>query len=91
MDWAAVLDSIRYWVAVAFVVTVPPAIAWWVAIHPFARFWRRLGATASLWTLSIFSLGVVAALLPFRGLRERFGRAYEEYAERVPRYVPRRR
>jgi protein-S-isoprenylcysteine O-methyltransferase Ste14 len=33
------------------------------------------------------------AIVPLeeKELRERFGRDYEEYAERVPRYLPRRR
>lgn len=40
-------DSVRYWLAVLTLVSLPPAILYWYLIHPFAEQWRRLGRTAT--------------------------------------------
>lgn len=54
----------------------------------YAFFANHLG-TYVLWLLSLPTLHVVV-LLEERELRQRFGAAYDEYARRVPRYLPRR-
>jgi protein-S-isoprenylcysteine O-methyltransferase Ste14 len=36
-------DTVRYALAVVFLVSVPGAVLFWFAIHPFAAFWRRVG------------------------------------------------
>jgi protein-S-isoprenylcysteine O-methyltransferase Ste14 len=48
---------------------------------------RAMWAVAGLW----LSLMLLAISLEERELRARFGRAYEEYACRVPRFIPLRR
>jgi len=37
-------DTVRYVLAVVFLVSVPGAVFFWFVIHPFAAFWRRVGA-----------------------------------------------
>jgi protein-S-isoprenylcysteine O-methyltransferase Ste14 len=47
------------------------------------------GGVYLLWLLSLPTLHLVV-LLEERELRQRFGASYEEYARRVPRYLPKR-
>lgn len=37
------LDSVRYWLAVLTLISMPPAVFYWYLIHPFAEAWRKLG------------------------------------------------
>ncbi len=37
------LDTVRYWLAVLTIISMPPAVLYWYVIHPFASAWRRLG------------------------------------------------
>ena len=41
------LDSIRYWVSVLTLISIPPAFVFWYLIHPFASAWRKLGRPAA--------------------------------------------
>jgi len=54
----AMLNRIRYVIAVMPLVTVPPAILVWFAIHPFARAWRRFGARGTYGILMVPALAV---------------------------------
>ena len=60
------LGLARYWVAVLFMVSLPPALAWWFVIHPFAGFWRRQGTGVTFAVIGALFLGAIAALMPFR-------------------------
>ena len=42
------MDTFRYAVAVAIMVSAPAAILYWFSIHPLIRFWRRLGLIPTL-------------------------------------------
>lgn len=37
------MDSIRYFLALILVVTLPPLFFYWLLIHPFINFWRAKG------------------------------------------------
>jgi protein-S-isoprenylcysteine O-methyltransferase Ste14 len=52
------MNSVRYFIALVTLISLPPAILLWFAIHPFARFWRKLGP---VWTYAL--LGVPMGLL----------------------------
>ena len=52
------MNSVRYFIALVTLISLPPGILLWFAIHPFARFWRRLGP---VWTYAL--LGVPMGLL----------------------------
>ena len=53
------MNSIRYYVALLVLMTLPPAIILWYFIHPFARFWRKLGP---VWTYVVLSLPTAALM-----------------------------
>jgi protein-S-isoprenylcysteine O-methyltransferase Ste14 len=60
------MGSVRYWVGVLLVVSLPPGIIWWFVVHPFIGFWRRLGARAAAWAVGVLMVGLVVALVPLR-------------------------
>jgi protein-S-isoprenylcysteine O-methyltransferase Ste14 len=39
------MDSVRYFLALLVLVSVPPALCFWLIVHPWIGFWRKLGAT----------------------------------------------
>lgn len=47
------MNSVRYFIALVTLISLPPAILLWFAVHPFARFWRKLGP---VWTYALLSL-----------------------------------
>jgi len=47
------MATVRYFIAVWTLLTVPPALALWYAIHPFARSWRKIGLIATYSVLMI--------------------------------------
>jgi protein-S-isoprenylcysteine O-methyltransferase Ste14 len=53
------MNSVRYYVALVVLLSVPPGLLLWFIIHPFASFWRRLGP---VWTYSILVLPMVAMM-----------------------------
>ncbi len=62
------LNSIRYFIAVVLLVSLPPGLLLWFVIHPLARYWRRLGPG---WTYGILAVpvgGMMAALIISRDL-----------------------
>ena len=52
------MDSIRYWVTLLVLMSLPPSIFLWFLIHPFGGFWRRF----SPW-FTYGALGVVTGLM----------------------------
>ena len=49
------IDLIRYWFALLFLVFWPGAFTFWFVIHPFSKFWRRMGLVVA------YSAGGIAA------------------------------
>ena len=62
------MNSIRYFVAVLVLVSLPPGLLLWFVIHPMAGFWRKLGAG---WTYAILGLPVVGMMVGLYALRAR--------------------
>lgn len=54
------MDSVRYFLALILVVTLPPLFFYWLLIHPFINFWRtkRIGLTYGI-ILTIVAVGLV--------------------------------
>ncbi len=52
------MDTARYVVAVAMIITFPPAFLFWFLIHPLVGFWRRTGLAATY----TVNLGIMAAV-----------------------------
>ena len=59
------MDSIRYWVTLLVLMSLPPSIFLWLLIHPFGGFWRRfspwvtysiLGAATGLMMWGVYLL-----------------------------------
>jgi len=48
------MDTVRYWLAVLAIVTMPPAVLYWFIVHPFIGFWRRVGKLGTFAFLAIF-------------------------------------
>jgi len=53
------VDSVRYWLGVLMVVTLPPALPYWYMIHGWPAFWRKLGK----WPTLIFQFGLIFVLI----------------------------
>ncbi|HSR14907.1 MAG TPA: isoprenylcysteine carboxylmethyltransferase family protein [Gemmatimonadales bacterium] len=53
------ITTVRHFLGVLLVVTLPPALAYWFVIHPFAHRWRRLDVrvTYSIVILLMIGLG----------------------------------
>ena len=69
------MDRVRYWLALMEVTLMPGAMIYWFSIHPFVRFWRRVGAraTVTLHVLMIFVVGYGMYLLRGRLLAVEYG------------------
>jgi len=69
------MDRVRYWLALAQVTMMPGALLYWFSIHPFVRFWRGVGAraTVALHILMIFVVGYGAYRLRGQLLAVQFG------------------
>lgn len=60
------MDSIRYFLALILVVTLPPLFFYWLLIHPFINFWRTKGIGLTYGViLTIIAAGLVG-LFSFR-------------------------
>ena len=77
------LGSIRYWFAVAFMLTLPGAVIYWFVVHPFVAFWRRLGARTSLVILFGSMIMLAVALIPVRDVL-----LIADWGVRLPLLVP---
>jgi len=42
------MDTVRYYVALFLVLSMPGVFLFWFSIHPFIRFWRRVGPRLTL-------------------------------------------
>ena len=58
------VDSIRYYLALMFVVLLPGVYLYWFSIHPFVDFWRKVGPRLTLFIH--FSLVALVAIAIFR-------------------------
>jgi protein-S-isoprenylcysteine O-methyltransferase Ste14 len=61
------MNTVRYYVALLVLVTLPPGILLWFFIHPFAMFWRKLGP---IWTYGVLSLPTIGIMVGAFLLRE---------------------
>ena len=54
------MDSIRYFLALILVITLPPLFFYWLLIHPFINFWRTKGIGVTYGViLTIVAAGLV--------------------------------
>lgn len=60
------VDSVRRWIAILFVISLPPAILYWFIVHPFIAFWRRAGLRATYIFLAVFYLVSMVGLFIIR-------------------------
>ena len=56
------LDSVRYFLALLTLATLPWAIAYWYVIHPFVGFWRATGPWV-VYTVAFAVLGLNVAVV----------------------------
>ena len=49
------MDELRYWIACALLIGLPPGLLFWLCIHPFAGFWRKRGPG---WTYGLVGAGL---------------------------------
>lgn len=72
------MNALRYYLALAQAVTLPPLLLPWLLIHPFISFWRRVGPTLTY--ALVGALIVLGAAGIFRGratlLAVDFGTSY---------------
>ncbi len=61
------MNSVRYFLAVVVLISLPPGLLLWFVIHPMAGFWRKLGAG---WTYAILGLPVVGMMVGLFALRD---------------------
>jgi hypothetical protein len=52
------MDRVRYAAALLELIGIPGALLYWFSIHPFVRFWRGVGARATV-TLHMVMIAVV--------------------------------
>jgi protein-S-isoprenylcysteine O-methyltransferase Ste14 len=72
------MDRVRYYLALAVLISWLPAFGFWRVIHPFVRFWRRLGAgrTYAIVLSGCALAGYAAYRLRVPLLRVEFGTHY---------------
>ncbi len=83
------MDTARYYVALTLVMITPGVFVYWFSIHPFVRFWRKLGARATIWIHCgmIAALAVVAFSLRKPILAVDYGTNYWLIAAAIPVYA----
>ncbi|MGD2114717.1 MAG: methyltransferase [Acidobacteriota bacterium] len=62
----AIVDSVRYWLAVVLVASMPVGLVYWFIVHPFIAFWRRVGVVKTYVVLSIVGVAMIAGLFLVR-------------------------
>ncbi len=60
------MNSVRYFLAIVVLISLPPGLLLWFVIHPMAGFWRKLGAG---WTYAILGPAVVGMMVGLFALR----------------------
>lgn len=60
------MDTLRYFLAVTMLVTVPISLGLWYAIHPLAHLWRRIGPLATYAVLAIPAMALGASVWRYR-------------------------
>ena len=53
------MNSVRYYLALFLIMTIPGALPFWLSIHPFVHFWRKVGPELT-YTLHITLMLIVA-------------------------------
>ncbi len=61
------MDTLRYILALLFVILVPPALLYWPIVHGFIGFWRRVGAVV---TIAVMWGGLLAAAFGLYQVRD---------------------
>ncbi len=69
------MDAVRYYAALALLVTFLPAMSMWLWIHPLIGFWRRRGPVITYLAVGSFVVVMALGLLQLRThlLRVEFG------------------
>ncbi len=72
------MDTVRYFIALFLVVTLPPLFLFWLIIHPWVNFWRGKGLGLTYTTVLSIILAAMFALFSFRHylLERDFGSHY---------------
>jgi protein-S-isoprenylcysteine O-methyltransferase Ste14 len=73
-----IVDTIRYWLALVLVVSMPAGLVYWFIVHPFIAFWRRVGVVKTYVVLTVVGVAMMAGLYLAREplLRTDFGRSW---------------
>jgi len=53
------MDSVRYYLALILIMTIPGALPFWISIHPFVHLWRKVGLRLA-YTFHIALLATIA-------------------------------
>ena len=56
------MNTFRHYLALVYLLTVPPAMLMWVIIHPFVELWRKIGPVWTYVIATIFVGSVAAGL-----------------------------
>jgi len=69
------LDTIRYYLAIVALISLPPAIVYWFIVHPFIDVWRRVGKVTTYSLLTVVFVGFAYWLFTLRAtlLAEEYG------------------
>ncbi len=59
------MNAFRHYLALVYLMTVPPAVLLWLIVHPFVRFWRKVGLVGTYTALVV--LEILCALAVFMG------------------------
>ena len=76
------MNSIRYFLALLLVISLPAMLVFWLLIHPFIHAWRRLGPA---WTYSI--VGTLVMLTMFGLFQARAPLLTVEFGSHTPLWV----
>ncbi len=68
-------DGLRYFMALMFVIAIPPGLVFWFLIHPFIRLWRRIGAASTY--MITFGIMVLVGIGMYRIREIVLNRAYD--------------
>jgi hypothetical protein len=63
------VNSVRYFIALLLLLSLPPGLIFWFVIHPLVRYWRKLGPG---WTYSLTGVIMAAMIAGLYFFREPF-------------------